>query len=92
MKKHDALKMALWSIRFPKLSESEKLLYAGIAALLISVTFAIILTALTKNVIWVSLLVIGYLICIWFGKASEIMDEWEWRMILKKGLKEVEEE
>jgi len=84
MRKRDALKMALWSLKLPKLSESEKLLYAGITAFLVGATFAIILTALTKNVVWVSLLVIGCLIFAWFGRASEIMDEWEWKTMFCK--------
>jgi len=91
VKKRDALRAALRSLlRLPELSESEKLVYAGLITLVMSVVFALILMMLTENVLWILLIVAGCLICLWFCEASEVMNEWE-EMSLIKGLRKVEE-
>ena len=92
MRKRDALKIALHSLRLPKLSESEKLFWIGFIILLASMLLSLALILLTRNIAWISILVVGCFIGAWFGKASEIMDEWEWKMKLKRALEEAEKE
>ena len=91
VRKRDALKVALRSLRLPKFSESDKLYYTGLIIVFMSIAFAMILTILTKNLVWIFLIVVGYLICLWFIKASEVMDEWEWKNKPKRVLEETEE-
>ena len=77
-RKRDALRIALRSLRFPKLRESEKLFYAGLIVLVMSIAIAAILTELTQNLILGLLLFIaGFLICRWFTEASDVMEKWE---------------
>ena len=91
MRKRDALKIALRSLRLPKLSESEKLFYAGLSILFTFVCLGSILTTLTRNVLWLLTFIVGFLISLWFNKASEIIDEWERQIKLNKILREVNE-
>jgi len=81
MRKRDALRMAL---RLPKLRESDKLLYTGLTILFISAILASDLVISTGNLIWIFILIVGFLIFVWFGKASEIMRDWEWKSLFKE--------
>ena len=83
MRKRDALKIALRSLRLPKLSESDKLFWIGFIISLASMLLSLALILLTRNIAWISVLVVGCFIGAWFNKASEIMDEWEWKMMLE---------
>ena len=78
VRKRDALRIALRSLKLPKLRESEKLFYAGLIVLVMSIAFAAILTELTQNLILGLLLfIVGFLICRWFTEASDVMEKWE---------------
>jgi len=86
MRKRDALKIALQSLRLPKLSESDKLFYAGITILSASGLSSSFLAILTKDALWFLIFTAGFPIYLWFVKAAQIMDEWEWKMKLREVL------
>ena len=92
MRKRDALKIALRSMRFPKLNESDKLFYAGLTILSTPGLSSSFLAIMTKDALWFLIFAVGFMIHLWFAKAAQIMDEWEWKMKLKRALEEVEEE
>jgi len=80
MRKREALKKALkWLPRLPKFSEWEKLFYTGLFICFGSIIAAINLTFATGNVWWLLLLVIGLLLYCWFMRASDILQDEEWK-------------